>query len=188
MEKHFEIKEDHGDIIIGKDGKRFSVEKYPDGDIWFCTANPSLSVPIDYHSRREPEEDETYRVFEGLMKSIIGRYYLYNDTGLPEDFINIENQSITWHSDTDPDNTLKLQLSDHSIYVMLYQEVLNAVLKEKIKVRIRTSGSQYGYYYQEFEKFYHELSLLASRYTEKEVPVQKKKRFMDKVIPKVEKK
>ena len=34
---------------------------------------------------------------------------------------------------------------------------------KSVRVRIRTSGSDYGYYYQEFEKFYHELSQLTSR-------------------------
>lgn len=70
------------------------------------------------------------------MKSIIGKYILNDDDKnkysiLPNDFIDLENKIITWHSDSEKNNVLQLQL--------------------------RTNGSTYEDYYQEFERFFDEL-------------------------------
>lgn len=102
------------------------------------------------------------------MKSIVGRYLLSGDSEdeysfLPKDFIDLENKIITWHSDTERDNILQLQFRDREIVVSVVKnnDSKNKNSYNSIKVRIRTSGSVYGYYYQEFERFYSELSRFA---------------------------
>ena len=102
------------------------------------------------------------------MKSVVGRYLLSGDSKdeyscLPKDFIDLENKIITWHSDTERDNVLQLQFSDKEIVVSVTRDnnFKNKNFNNSIKVRIRTSGSDYGYYYQEFVRFYNELSRYA---------------------------
>lgn len=102
------------------------------------------------------------------MKLIVGRYILNgNDRDdyslLPKDFIDLESKTITWHSDSEKDNKLELQFGKKEIIVSISKDKneSNRTYDNSIKVRIRTSGSSYEYYYQEFEKFFNELSSLA---------------------------
>ena len=102
------------------------------------------------------------------MKSIIGRYILNGDdkdgySSLPKDFINLDNKTITWHSDSEYDNMLQLQLKEKEliISIIIGNNSNNRNYSNSTKVRIRTSGSSYEYYYKEFERFYDELSSFA---------------------------
>lgn len=112
MDKNFEIKHGYSSVIIEKAGTTFSVEKGPDGDIWFNSANSNIKLPISFYSRNQ-EEWRSYVIFGNLMKSIVGRYILNGDDKdeysiLPKYFIDLESKTITWHSDSEKDNELQL--------------------------------------------------------------------------------
>ena len=162
MDNDFNIKNGYSGVIIEKDDKSFSVEKRVDGDIWFNTTSSRLDLSLDIYTRSFLER-KCYIYFESLMKSLIGRYILSGDNKneysmLPNDFIDLDNKTITWYSDSDSNDVLKLQYLGNKINVSIYR------IKEyrtPIKVRIRTSGSMYGYYYQEFTKFFDDLSVFA---------------------------
>ncbi len=172
MENRFHIEGDFEDGFgIEKDGVRFGIGKRIDGDIWFSASSEIIELPIRGFSREE-EEYETFQVFENLMKLIIGRYYLSGDAKsqyncLPKDFIDSDQKTITWHSDSGREDILRMQLRGNDIVISLLKDMRYAVDSarhdQSVRVRIRTSGSEYGYYYQEFEKFYRELSQLTSR-------------------------
>ena len=172
MDNLFEIKYCNNGVIITKDEASFSIEKGPDGDIWFNSSNCNIELPISYYSRNQ-DEYQSFIVFEHLMKSIIGRYILSGDdkdkySSLPKDFINLENKTITWHSDSEYDNILQLQLKEKELIVSITRDnnSNNRNYSNSTKVRIRTSGSSYEYYYKEFERFYDELSRFAYRIEE----------------------
>lgn len=166
MDNIFEIKNGYSGIIVEKNGTSFSVEKGPDGDIWFNSLN-NIELPIGLYSRNQ-EEWRSYLIFENLMKAIVGRYVLSDDSKdgyslLPKDFINLESKTITWHSDSNQDNILQLKFREKEITLSIVRDknTSDRNSNNSIKVRIRTSGSDYGYYYQEFERFYSELSRFA---------------------------
>ena len=163
INKDFEIKLCYGDAIISKNGIAFSVEKGTDDDIWFNTRN-NMEISLNYRSRID-EEYRTYLIFESLMKSIIGRYILEDNSCLPKDFIDLDNKTITWHSDSDLNYVLKLCYSEKIIKILLYK--IKEDSYNDIKVRVRTSGSSYGQFYHEFEKFFRELSRYAELINEK---------------------
>lgn len=166
MDNIFEIKNGYSGIIVEKNGTSFSVEKGPDGDIWFNSLN-NIELPIGLYSINQ-EEWRSYLIFENLMKAIVGRYVLSDDSKdgyslLPKDFINLESKTITWHSDSNQDNILQLKFREKEITLSIVRDknTSDRNSNNSIKVRIRTSGSDYGYYYQEFERFYSELSRFA---------------------------
>lgn len=166
MDNIFEIKNGYSGIIVEKNGTSFSVEKGPDGDIWFNSLN-NIELPIGLYSINQ-EEWRSYLIFENLMKAIVGRYVLSDDSKdgyslLPKDFINLESKIITWHSDSNQDNILQLKFREKEITLSIVRDknTSDRNSNNSIKVRIRTSGSDYGYYYQEFERFYSELSRFA---------------------------
>lgn len=166
MDNSFEIKNGYNGAIIEKNGISFSVEKGPDGDIWF-NSTKNIELSISFNSRND-EEWRSYVIFENLMKAIVGKYILDGDDKdqyslLPKDFIDLEEKTITWHSDSDLSNTLQLKFGKKEIVISIYKEknISDRVSNNSVRVRIRTSGSNYGYYYQEFEKFYRELSSFA---------------------------
>lgn len=153
-------------LLLKKNGTSFSVEKGPDGDIWFNSLN-NIELPIGLYSINQ-EEWRSYLIFENLMKAIVGRYVLSDDSKdgyslLPKDFINLESKTITWHSDSNQDNILQLKFREKEITLSIVRDknTSDRNSNNSIKVRIRTSGSDYGYYYQEFERFYSELSRFA---------------------------
>ena len=164
----FEVNCVYRGIIIKKNNSTFSIEKGADGDIWFNSNGNGMQMPISFYSR-EQEEWQCYTIFENLMKLIFGRFILdgdYNDeySFLPKNFINLDDKTIIWHSDTQEDDILQLQLTEKEIIVSLTRDKkINSSFNNSIKVRIRTSGSEYGRYYQEFEKFYSELSLFVNK-------------------------
>lgn len=167
MEKNeFRISRVNGTIILEKENNGVAISQAVDDDIWFSTSQDELSLELRFSSR-DYNEWQTYLVFENLMKTIIGRYMLNGDyqneySMLPEDFVDLENKTIIWHSDSGIDNVLKLEYDEKTIKISI------SISKDKKSygnnaVRIRTSGSSYEYYYQEFTQFFHQLTILENR-------------------------
>ena len=176
-EDDFKISSVNGTISIEKDGQRFTINQASDEDIWFATSTTELSLDIRKYSSVYSEW-QTYMVFEKLMKTIVGRYMLsgHNKSdafSLPKDFIDLDNNVITWHSDSGIDNILKLDYNERIITISLLKSK-DALQNETNSVRIRTSGSNYKYYYQEFLDFFSTLSELG-RKLNKSIEVADKK-------------
>lgn len=55
MNNFFEIKYCNDGVIIKKNGISFSVEKGPDGDIWFNSLDSNIELPISYYSRNQDD-------------------------------------------------------------------------------------------------------------------------------------
>ena len=166
MNSSFEIIKGYNGVVIDKNGIRLSIEKTVDNDMWF-NASDNLELIISFASRNY-QEWQCYLIFENLMKLIIGRYILSDDyrneySILPKDFIDISNKAITWHSDSGKDNILRLQLDENRIKIAISKDVSQKKYDDVVRVRIRTNGSDYENYYQEFEKFFNELTSLANR-------------------------
>ncbi len=174
MDNVFEIKRGYSSITVEKNGTKFSVEKSPDGDIWFNSLN-DIELAIDFYSN-DQKEWRSYVIFERLMKLIVGKYILSNDekneySSLPKDFVDLEGKSIIWHSDSEIDNILRLQFNENKITVSIVQgkRKSNRNSNSAIRVRIRTNGSDYGNYYQEFECFFYEFFNFACQFDSMEV-------------------
>lgn len=165
-ESDFKISKVNGTIIIEKEGHVLTISQAVDSDIWFATAKTELSLEISMYSRIFPEW-QTYMVFEKLMKAIVGRYMLSGDnkdkySGLPKDFVDLDSKVITWHSDSGTNNILKFGYNERTITISISKSK-DASTHETNTVRIRTSGSSYEYYYQEFLEFFRCLSELELR-------------------------
>ncbi len=178
-ENVFKISQINGSIVLSKDGKSIEVSKTLDDDIWFSTHEEETILEITMYTRNRSEW-QTYIVFESLMKSIVGRFVLNGEdkrdwSMLPKDFVDLENKIIIWHSDSGTDNVLKLTYSERIITISIIKDS-KAKSYYTNTVRIRTDGSSYEYYYQEFTKFFSELVQLESRLNEKstEEPMVKK--------------
>lgn len=100
------------------------------------------------------------------MKAIVGRYILNHHQEmpylLPEDFIDLKRNRIVWHSDGSLNHLLLLQYEKDRILLSLRQEEESKKRDGSI-VRIRTNGSDYGCYYQEFIAFYEKLKEVVSK-------------------------
>lgn len=165
-ENEFKISRVDGTIILEKDGNKVSISQARDDDIWFSASQDEVSLELKFGSRNY-NEWQTYRVFENLMKTIIGRYILNGDNNkeysfLPQDFVDLENKTIVWHSDSGTDNVLKFEYDDKTIKISISKSK-DIKGYETNAVRIRTSGSSYEHYYQEFIQFFHELTNLEDR-------------------------
>lgn len=164
--EEFKISKVNGTIILEKDNNGVAISQAVDDDIWFSTSKDEFSFELKLSSRNY-KEWQTYLVFENLMKTIIGRYMLNGDyqeeySRLPKDFIDLENKTIIWHSDSGTDNVLKLEYDERTIKISISKSK-NIKGYETNAVRIRTSGSSYEYYYQEFTQFFHQLTILENR-------------------------
>lgn len=162
----FKIRRVNGTIILEKDNNGVAISQAVDDDIWFSTSQDELSLELRLSSRNY-EEWQTYLVFKNLMKTIIGRYMLNGDyqneySTLPEDFVDLESKTIIWHSDSSTDNVLKLEYDEKTIKISISKSK-DVKGYETNAVRIRTSGSSYEYYYQEFTQFFHQLTILENR-------------------------
>ena len=189
--KYFTIRKSNQSIILEKDNQTFSISQGLDGDIYFSTTKNELVFDLNFSSRNYPEW-QTYIVFEYLMKSIIGRYMLNGDNNqeysfLPKDFIDLDKKIITWHSDSGIDNVLNLEYIDNKIIRVSLTKDKNSKEHYNNSIRIRTSGSNYEYYYQEFLEFFRHLWMLEQRLNKpkeetkiepKEEKVQPKKRTL----------
>ena len=112
-----------------------------------------MNIELSLSSRNYPEW-QTYIVFEYLMKSIVGRYMLNGDnekeySRLPKDFIDLENKVIIWHSDSGTDNFLRLEYTENRTIKIAIQKCKDSKEHYTNSVRIRTSGSEYKYYYED---------------------------------------
>lgn len=178
-QKKFTIKKSNDIIILEKENQKITIHQAPDNDIYFATPESELAIELKLSSR-DHHEWQTYLVFESLMKSIIGHYILSGDwqkeySSLPKDFINLEKKVIIWHSDSSTESSLKLEYLGNTIKVSL---VKDAKFKENSNtfiniVRIRTSGSEYGSYYQEFIEFFRKLSTLERQLNRRSVTITK---------------
>lgn len=166
-QKNFKISRRNYAIIIQKDNQGFSITQSNDDDVWFSTSQEEMNIELSLSSRNYPEW-QTYIVFEYLMKSIVGRYMLNGDnkkkySRLPKDFIDLENKVIIWHSDSGTDNLLKLEYTENRTIKITIQKCKDSKEHYTNSVRIRTDGSEYEYYYQEFLEFFRHLISLEQR-------------------------
>ncbi len=174
MNDKFELRKNGVGVSLDTENGRLYISKSVDDDIWFSVSKGSLEINISDWSRNIVER-KVYFIFESLMKSIIGRYILSGDykseyNGLPDDFIDLDKKTIVWHSDSEADNILWLEYGESGIKVFIFGNE-----KDKVLIRIRTSGSNYGYYYQEFEEFYRRLCEIAFKLEKIEKAVLVKK-------------
>lgn len=164
MENNFKIKSSYNAIIFEKDECKFLISKAPDNDIWFETEEDEVSFDFRFSSRIL-QEWQTFNLFNNLLKRIIGRYYLDEDNNeystLPPDFINMESKTITWHSDSENDNVLQIQYLGDIIRIKITKSVKS---NSSNRVRIRTDGSDYDRYYQEFTLLFQQLVELATKF------------------------
>jgi len=177
-EKPFTIRRHNNAIILQKNNQVFGIDQSSDDDIWFSTSQDKMNVELSLSSRNYAEW-QTYIVFEYLIKCIVGRYMLNGEnekeyTGLPDDFIDFKNKVITWHSDSGTDNVLKFEYTDNRTIKISISKYEGSKDYHNNSVRIRTSGSEYGYYYQEFLEFFRHLLVLEQRLNNKEPIVQQK--------------
>lgn len=164
VENKFKINRFDGKVVLEKDNKKMVVSKTIDYDFWFYTNEDELVFELNVISSSY-YEFSTHLIFESLIKSIIGRYFLTGEyknmhSDLPEDFISLDDNTIIWHSDGSNDNVLKLEYNKSIIKVTISKSK-DCNKNDKNSVRIRSNGSSYGFYYQEFIKFYDELLKLA---------------------------
>lgn len=160
MDNIFAIKKGYNSITVVKNGTQFSIHQSPDNDIWFKSFG-DIELALSFDSS-DQEEWQCYIIFERLMKLIVGKYVLNDEAKhkyslLPKDFVNLQNKEINWHSDSGDDNILKLKLHENKIIVSIARTENKRNFNNDIRVRIRTSGSDYGCYYQEFVSFFNEL-------------------------------
>lgn len=166
MGEKFKISRHSYTISFEKNDQVFKIFQTNDDDIWFATSQESMDVGLSFASRNYSEY-QMYMIFEQLMKSIIGRYILTGDdkneySRLPKDFIDLENKVIIWHSDGESNSTLRFEYTDGVIRISIYKNI-NSKGKKNNSVRIRTDGSDYGCYYQEFTEFFKQLLMLEQR-------------------------
>ncbi len=178
-QKDFKISRCNNAIIIQKKDQGFSITQRNDDDIWFSTSQEEMNIELSLSSRNYSEW-QTYIVFEYLMKSIVGRYMLNSDnekeySHLPKDFIDLENKVIIWHSDSGPDNFLRLEYIENRTINVTIQKCKYSKKCYTNSVRIRTSGSEYEYYYQEFLEFFRHLISLEQRLNKLAETVQQEK-------------
>lgn len=162
-QKDFKISNINGSIVFEKDNQSFEIFQGSDEDLFFSTSQDEICFELNSYSRNY-HEWQTYIVFEYLMKSIIGKYILNGDdkkeySRIPKDFVDLENKIIIWHSNSDVDNVLKLQYVDNVIKITISKSK-EAENYHSNLVRIRTDGSDYERFYQEFLEFYTHLVLL----------------------------
>lgn len=177
-QKDFKIKLSYNTIVIEKDNKKISINQSLNSDIDFSTLYDDITLELNFSSRIYAEW-QTYMVFENLMKSIVGGYILNDDSKksysrLPKDFIDLNNKTIIWHSDSGIDNVLKFEYLDSIIKISI-SKCKTAKENDQNSVRIRTSGSNYGYYYQEFLYFFRQLCILEQNLNNKKEKEDNKK-------------
>lgn len=174
----FKISRVNGSLFLENNEKEImTISQTVDNDIWFSTSRDELTLELRLGSRTYSEW-QTYLIFSSLMKALVGRYMLDGDnkkenSRLPKDFIDLDNNTITWHSDSKTKNVLKL------IYDNRNDTIKISMKKSKDKdsylstvVRIRTDGSDYEYYYQEFLDFFKRLNDLELRLNKPEENIE----------------
>ena len=166
MDNSFSIKKSYGGTTIDKDDTSLSITRSATGDV-YINASSDIELPVvrTWSSRRGVEETRVYNTFAKLMITIFGKYVLddYNEeyNGLPEDFVDLENKTITWHSDGGGDSTIKLSAQKDVITISIVKDRdINNGDSSRI-VRVRMDGSEYKNYNDFFVALYNDLLYLA---------------------------
>lgn len=174
----FKISRFNGSLLLEKDEKEIiTISQTVDNDIWFSTSRDELTLELRLGSRTYSEW-QTYLVFSSLMKALVGRYMLDGDNGqensrLPKDFIDLDNNIITWHSDSEIKNVLKLIYDNRNDTIKIsMKKSEDKDSRHSTVVRIRTDGSDYEYYYQEFLDFFKRLNDLELRLNKSEENIE----------------
>lgn len=181
---NFKIRSFNNSIILEKDEKKIAISQDSNDDIWFRTTDAETTIELksDYTNWNEWQ---TFSVFDDLMKLILGKYFLYDVDQkynlLPKDFIDLENKTITWHSDDESDSKIVFQHNINSIKITIIKEK-NIDDYDGNFVKIKASNSKYKNYYKEFILFFRNLSeiektlnnLSSSRENENTLVKQKK--------------
>lgn len=86
-------------IILENEDSKLSISEGVDGDIWFEANEDLVMLPVnDFRGK----DYKIYQLLARLMEQIVGRFILEGTNEsrlLPEDFIDLENKIITWHSE-----------------------------------------------------------------------------------------
>lgn len=155
---NFNITNFNGSIILEKDNQKISISQADNSDIWFRTMNNETTIELrsDYMTWNEWQ---TFLVFENLIKLLFGHYYIYDIKNqynlLPKDFINIENKTITWHSNNNDDNKIIFKHNGDSIKITMIKGKDDGYSGNF--VMIKANSSKYKNYYQEFISFFKNL-------------------------------
>lgn len=159
-----EIRKVDNTISFDNDLEKILIRKFVDDDICFeCDKDNTL---FEINNSRDYKERQVYDVFRTLIFEIAGNYALdeYKDI-LPIDFMDFDNKIITWHSDGEKDNILKLTYSDERILLEIIKD-LNSKNFNPNRVRIRTDGSDYGHYFEHFNSLFDRLSNITENINE----------------------
>lgn len=159
-----EIRKVDNTISFDNDLGKILIRKFVDDDICFeCDKDNTL---FEINNSRDYKERQVYDVFRTLIFEIAGNYALdeYKDN-LPIDFMDFDNRIITWHSDGEKDNILKLTYSDEKILLEIIKDI-HAKDFNPNRVRIRTDGSDYSHYFEHFNALFDRLSNLTENINE----------------------
>ena len=159
-----EIKKIDNTISIDNGLEEISIRKFIDDDIAFESNKDSVLFEIN--NSRNYKERHVYDVFRTLIFEMAGNYALdeYKDI-LPTDFMDFDNRIITWHSDGEKDNILKLTYSNERILLEIIKDI-HAKDFNPNRVRIRTDGSDYSCYFEYFNAMFDRLSNLTENINE----------------------
>ena len=148
MKMKFIMKKCYGGVSLQRGNQEIQITQAIDNDLFFQTSGKTSSITLDISS--DSSELKAYQSFRQLIITLFGEYIIkeHYPYDLPEDFINIDNKTIIWHSDMGTNDYLKLQVTNDTINISLLKTD-NDKGKSNI-VRIRTNGSDYGNYYRPF--------------------------------------
>lgn len=159
-----EIKKTDNTILFDNGLEQISIRKFVDDDICFeCDKDNAL---FEINNSRDYKERQVYDVFRTLMFEMAGNYALdeYKDI-LPPDFMDFDNRIITWHSDSEKDNILKMTYSNERILLEIIKDI-HAKDFNLNRVRIRTDGSDYSHYFEYFNVMFDKLGNLTENINE----------------------
>ena len=174
MSKEFDIDKKEVSVVLSNDNNSIRISKLSNDDIYFSTSSKNSEVIIDYYSQSY-EEWQSYLLFSEFMNRLVGRYVLRDPgadkmTRLPDDFVNIEEKTITCHSDdTNDSSTLRLTFLDNNkIKVALSRKSYRPA-----KIKISSRDSMYADYYRDFKRFYEAMSSIAPEAKDNDVSIKK---------------
>lgn len=162
MSKDFNLSKAEPTIVMETEDGVLEIVKDRDDNIIFKSNKNRLDLVINFYTE-ELEEWQSYHIFNEFFHRVVGKYYLEKDDEfsgpeLPEDFVNAEDRTITYHSDkTNLANSLVFTFLDNKMKVSL---ISSGPVKP---ARVTVSKKQSGYfgYYQEFNKLYRALGSIA---------------------------
>lgn len=157
---NFNIRNSKGVVIIEKGSERIEISPMLVGDLRFASGQGG--AVIELQNSFDVLESYTYSFFEELMKSIIGKYFFNGDyknkeSRLPEDFVNAKTKTIIFHCENGTNNTMKLEYNGQAIRISIGNDKGNRP-NDRSVVCVKTKDSAYGYYHEEFWRFYRHLN------------------------------